>query len=132
MVAKQHSIKADSGGVDEYISECPKGIQGKLKEIRAAIKSVAPGATETMSYFDMPGYSYAGYDYNGMFAWFGLQKKSYVGLYLRPPTIENHQEELARYETTKAVVKFPLDEKIPVSLVKKLVRASLKVMKKAS
>jgi len=117
-----------SKDVDTYIAECPKNIQGKLREIRAAIKEVAPGATETTSYFQMPGYYYPGYDYNGMFAWFGLQK-SYISLLLRPPTIQTYERELAGYSKTKAAVHLPLDAKVPVPLVKKLVKASLKVMK---
>jgi uncharacterized protein YdhG (YjbR/CyaY superfamily) len=112
------------------IANCPKNIQSKLKELRKVIREVAPDATETTSYFQMPGYSYPSYDYNGMFVWFGLQK-SYIGLYLRP-TVENYKNELAGYATTKAIVRLPLDQKIPVPLVKKLVKASLKIMKDKS
>ncbi len=121
-------VTADSASVDTYIAKCPKNVQSKLKEIREAIKQVAPDASETTSYFEMPGYYYPGYDYNGMFAWFGLQK-SHISLMLRPPTIQNLRKELASYDTTKAVVHFPLDAKVPVPLVKKLVKASLKIMK---
>ena len=121
-------VTADSASVDTYIAKCPKNVQSKLEEIRAAIKQVAPDASETTSYFEMPGYYYPGYDYNGMFAWFGLQK-SHISLMLRPPTIQNFQKELAAYDTTKAAVHFPLEAKIPVPLVKKLVKASLKIMK---
>jgi len=73
-------MKSDSskliieGGVDEYIAGCPKNIQVKLKEIHSAIKEVAPGSTETVSYFQIPGYSYEGDNYNGMFAWFSYKK----------------------------------------------------------
>jgi uncharacterized protein YdhG (YjbR/CyaY superfamily) len=76
----------------------------------------------------MPGYYYPGYDYNGMFAWFGLQK-SYIRLLLRPPTIQTFEKELAGYVTTKAAVHFSLDEPVPLPLVKKMVETSLKIMK---
>lgn len=57
-----------TGGIPAYIAECPKEVQGKLKEVRAIIRSVVPGAVETLSYFGMPGYSCKGIDrYNGMF-----------------------------------------------------------------
>jgi uncharacterized protein YdhG (YjbR/CyaY superfamily) len=127
-VVKRIPHESGTSDVDAYIAECPRNIQDKLKEIRAAIKEVAPGATETTSYFHMPGYYYPGYDYNGMFAWFGLQK-SHISLLLRPPTIQTYEKELAGYSMTKAAVHFPLDKKVPVPLVKKLVKASLKVMK---
>ena len=128
-MVKRISRKSGSRDVDAYIAKCPKGIQSKLKEVRAAVRKAAPGATETMSYFEMPGYFYpGGYYYNGMFAWFALQKL-HIGLYLRPPTIQNHKKQLAGYVTTKSAVHFPLDEKIPAPLVRKLVKASVKIMK---
>jgi uncharacterized protein YdhG (YjbR/CyaY superfamily) len=117
--------------VDTYIANSAKEAQDKLRKIRAAIREVAPDATERTDYFQMPGYSYEGYDYNGMFAWFSF-KKPYVRLHVRPPVIEEHKKELVGYSTTKAIVSFPLDKDIPMALVKKLVKASLKVMKKNS
>jgi uncharacterized protein YdhG (YjbR/CyaY superfamily) len=105
--------------VDDYISAAPVEARGKLEEVRAAIREVAPTATESISY-KIPYY-----DYRGRLAWFGLQKR-HIGLYLRPPIIEEHKKELAGYETTKSAVRLPLDEVVPVSLVKKLVRARMK------
>ncbi len=128
---KSRSRSIESGGVDEYIAHCPKDVQGKLKKIRIAIRDVAPGSTETVSYFQMPGYSYEGYDYNGMFAWFSFKKPN-VRLHVRPPVIQDHKRELSGYTTTKAVVSFPADQEVPIALVKKLVKASLKAMKDKS
>lgn len=48
---------AESNSIDAYIAKCPKNVQSKLKELRAAIREAAPGAIETTSYFEMPGYS---------------------------------------------------------------------------
>ena len=118
----------ETNEIDAYIAKCPKNAQPKLKEVRRIIRSVAPDAKELISY-SMPGYSYEGYDYKGMFAWFAMQN-SYIGLYLRPPTIKNHKTELAGYKTTKSAVHIPLDKKIPMQLIKKLVKASLRIMKK--
>jgi uncharacterized protein YdhG (YjbR/CyaY superfamily) len=96
--------------------------------MRAAIQAVAPGATETASYFQMPGYCYDGYDYNGMFAWFSY-KKPHVRLHVRPPVLENNKTDIGGYKATKAIISFPADKEIPKALVKKLVKASIKVMK---
>jgi len=41
-------------------------------------------------------------------------------------------KELADYATTKAIVSFPMGKPIPMTLVKKLVKASLRVMKDKS
>ncbi len=99
-----------------------------MKAIRAAIREVAPGSTETVSYFHIPGYSYEGYDYSGMFVWFSYKKPA-ARLHLRPPVIEEHKRELAGYATTKAIVSFPAEKELPIALVKRLVKASLNAMK---
>jgi uncharacterized protein YdhG (YjbR/CyaY superfamily) len=131
-VARIRSRSIRPGGVDEYIAACPQAVRAKLKRVRAAIRLVAPGAVETVSYFQMPGYSYKGYDYNGMFAWFSFKEPN-VRLHVRPPAIQQQRKkDLAGYATTKALVIFPADEEIPVALVKKLVRASVKLMKDKS
>ncbi len=119
------------GGIDEYIADYPKDVQGKLELMRAAIQEIAPGSIETVSYFQIPGYSYEGYDYNGMFVWFSY-KKPYVRLHIRPPVIDDYKKELTGYRTTKSIVSFSSDKVIPVPLVKKLVKASIKVMKAKS
>jgi uncharacterized protein YdhG (YjbR/CyaY superfamily) len=102
-----------------------------LREIRVAIRKAAPGATERTDYFQWPGYSYEGYDYDGMFVWFSF-KKPHIRLHLRPPVIQNHKKELVGCATTKAIVSFPADRAISMALVTKLVKASLKVMKDKS
>lgn len=116
------------GGVDEYINASPQEVRPKLEDIREAIQSASPGSSETVSYFQMPGYYYEGYDYNGMFAWFSY-KKPFVRLHVRPPVLDDHSEEIGAYTSTKAIVSFPVDQPIPKALVKKLVKASVKVMK---
>jgi hypothetical protein len=89
---------------------------------------VAPGAVETTSSFDRPGFSSPGYDYNGLFAGFGFRNSSFL-LSLRPPTVQDHRAELQRSPTTKAIVRFPRDEEVLLALVKKLVTASLAIMR---
>jgi len=116
------------GGVDEYIQHCPEDVRPKLEEIRGVIQALAPDSIETVSYFQFPGYSYEGYDYNGMFAWFSY-KEPYIRLHVRPPVIKNHAEELKKYSSSTGIVKFPKNEEIPLATVKKLVETSLTVMK---
>jgi uncharacterized protein YdhG (YjbR/CyaY superfamily) len=127
-MVRRAADKSESGTVDEYIADCPEDVRGKLEEIRTAIREAAPGAVETTSYFGIPGYSYQGYDYNGMFVWFDF-RNSQINLRLRPPVLENHKKDLVGFVTTKSVVRFPSDEKIPILLVKRLVKASVRIMK---
>lgn len=105
--------------VDEYIASAPEEARGKLKEIRKIIKSVAPEAEEKLSY-GMPYYGY-----KGRLAYFAFAKK-HVGLYVMPPVVADHRKELEGYETATATVRFPLDEELPIPLIKKLVTAGLK------
>jgi uncharacterized protein YdhG (YjbR/CyaY superfamily) len=112
-------MKKAPKNVDAYIASAPKEVQGKLKELRAAIKETAPTAVERISY----GMPY--YHYKGRLAWFGLMK-THIGLYLRPPIIKAHKKELANYVTTQSAIHLPLDKKLPISLIKKLVKARMK------
>jgi uncharacterized protein YdhG (YjbR/CyaY superfamily) len=121
--------KRKSSGVDEYIARCPKEARGNLAKIRAAIRAAVPGAIERTDYFQWPGYSDPAIDYyDGMFAWFSF-KEPHIRLHVPPPVIQNHKKELAGYPTMKAVVSFPMDKPVPVTLVKKLVKAGRKAMK---
>jgi len=110
--------------VDEYIAQAPKEVQEKLKELRAVIRATAPGAEERISY----GMPY--YDYKGRLVYFQLWKK-HIGFYIPTPVVEEHQSELKGYETTKATIRFPLDEKLPLALIKKLVKARVKMNEEA-
>jgi|SRR5215472_7133738 len=104
--------------VDSYIATAEKEKQGKLNELRAIIRKTAPKATERISY----GMPY--YHYHGRLAYFSFWK-SHIGLYLPTPTIADHEPELASYETTKATVRFPLDQKLPAALIRKLIKSRM-------
>ncbi len=105
--------------VDAYIAAAPKEARSKLKEFRSVIRKTAPTAVERISY-RIPYYAY-----KGRLAYFALWK-SHIGLYLPTPIIEEHERELAAYETTSATVRLPLDKKLPVALIRKLVRTRMK------
>ena len=117
--------------VDAYIQKCPKNAQVRLGEVRNAIRGAAPDAVEGIRQFRIPSVAYPGYShgvYDGVFVWYGLQR-NHVGLYLRPPTISDHKRDLVGYVTTKSAVHLPLDRRVSAPLIKKLVKASIKVMK---
>jgi len=113
--------------VPAYIARAPAEARAQLEQLRATIRSVAPDATELVSY-RMPGYAYPGHSGGGVFVWFALYR-SHISLFLRSAAIADHHRELANYTTTKSAVHLPLSQKIPRALVRKLVRASLRHMK---
>lgn len=82
-----------------------------------------------MDYFDMPGYSLdLGYSYDGMFAWFSY-KKPCVRLHVRPPAIHDFADDVAGYRTTKSIISFSVSEKLPLGLIRKLIKRSIALMK---
>jgi uncharacterized protein YdhG (YjbR/CyaY superfamily) len=126
--AKGATTKRLPNNTAAYIAKCPKEARSGLAKVRAAIRTAAPGSTERTDYFNWPGYSYPGYDYDGMFAWFSF-KAPHIRVHVRPPVIQDHAKQLTAYPTSKAVVFFLPDKPIPLPLVKKLVKASVKAMK---
>lgn len=103
------------GLIDEYISGCPVELQERLLTLRAVIKETAPEAEEKISY-GMP--TFALYGNLVHFAAF----KNHIGFYPAPSGIENFQEELAKYKSSKGAIQFPLDEPIPYELVREIVK----------
>lgn len=110
--------------VDEYIANAPEALQDKLSLLRKTIKSVAPEALERISY-GMPYYGL-----NGRLAYFRYNKE-HIGLYVPPPVIEEHQKDLEKYGTSKATVRFPVTENLPIPLIKKLIKARVKINQKS-
>jgi uncharacterized protein YdhG (YjbR/CyaY superfamily) len=111
--------KRDFETVDEYIGAFPEEIQVKLRELRAVICSAAPGAVEQISY-QMPAFSL-----NGILVYVAAWK-SHISLYPAPIGVEEFQEDLSHYKTSKGTVQFPLDKPLPLDLVRRMVEYRLK------
>lgn len=109
-------MKTDQSGyqsIDEYIASFPDGVQAILQQIRTTIQQAAPEAEETISY-QMPTFKlhgnlvhFAGY-------------KQHIGLYPTPSGIEQFKEELANYKGAKGSVQFPLDQPMPLDLIRRV------------
>lgn len=106
--------------VDEYIQAAPEELKDRLSKIRVAIKEVAPTAIEKISY-GMPYYGYKGRLV--YFAYF----KHHIGVYITPPIVADFQSELKDYETHMATIRFPHKQKLPITLIKKLVKARMRL-----
>ena len=112
-------MKTKPKTVEAYLAAAPSAVRGKLRELRRVIQQAAPTAVERISY-GMPYYGY-----QGRLAYFRHWKK-HIGLYVPTPVIAEHKSALAAYETSGATVRFPLDKKLPVGLVRKLIKARMK------
>jgi uncharacterized protein YdhG (YjbR/CyaY superfamily) len=111
--------KAIASSIDQYISETPQEVQKKLRELRTVIKAEVPDAEERIAY-GMPTFSQ-----NGNLVHFAAFK-NHIGFFPTPSGIEHFKDELAKYKTSKGTVQFPLDEEIPMDLVREIVRFRLK------
>ena len=120
-------VRSGNPRVDAYIASSPSKSRAKLREVRRLIREVVPDAEEVFSY-GMPGYSYPGHPYKGMVAWF-LLRSSYIGLYVRPPTIQECRALLKGYVTTKSAVHIPIDTPLPKRLIQTLIRANARIVK---
>jgi uncharacterized protein YdhG (YjbR/CyaY superfamily) len=107
--------RSTANSIDEYIAQFPPETQRVLEELRALIKTSAPGATETISYaiptFDLNGrhlVHFAGY-------------AKHTGFYPAGSGIEAFKEELKPYKSGKGSVRFPLDQPLPTDLIRRIV-----------
>ena len=108
--------------VPAYIAAAPKGARGKLRQLRAILKSLVPKAEEKISY-GMMGYKYLGRPlvYFGAF-------KDHVGFYPASSTfLKRFAADLRGYGTGKGTVRFPHGKPLPVSLIRKLIRARIRM-----
>jgi uncharacterized protein YdhG (YjbR/CyaY superfamily) len=105
--------------IDEYIQSFPESVQEKLQMIRQTIHKAAPEAKEAISY-QMPTFKL-----NGNLVHFAAFKE-HIGFYPIPSGIEAFQEELSKYKTGKGSVQFPLNEPLPLDLVKRIVEFRVK------
>lgn len=107
--------KQEYKSIDEYISSFPEHIQEKLTELREAIREEAPEAQEKISY-QMPTFYL-----NGNLVHFAAYSK-HIGFYPTPSGIEAFKSELSKYKSAKGSVQFPMEEPLPIELIKKIVK----------
>ena len=105
--------------IDEYISMFPDDVQTILNQVRQTIREAAPEAGETINY-QMPTFTL-----NGNLV-HSAAFKTHIGFYPTPTGIEAFKEELAPYKGAKGSVQFPIDQPIPLSLIRRIVKYRVK------
>ncbi|MDU4698002.1 MAG: DUF1801 domain-containing protein [Paenibacillus sp.] len=101
--------------IDEYIIQFPPDIQDRLQQIRKLIQETAPTAIEKISY-QMPTFESDG----KILVHFAAFKK-HIGFYPTPSGTEEFTEELSAYKGGKGSVQFPLDQPLPLELIRRIV-----------
>ena len=107
-----------SAQVRRYMALQPAKHRAALRKIRATIRATAPKAIEHFSY-GIPGFRLS----ERPLVWYAAFKR-HVSLYPVTAAIRRAlAAEIAGYETSTGTVRLPLDEPLPVTLIRKIVKA---------
>lgn len=101
--------------VDDYIAAQPEVNQHLLQALRETILKAAPEAEEMISY-QMPAYKL-----HGVLVYFAGYK-NHIGFYPTGSGVSAFLSELTDYKTSKGAVQFPLTKKLPLALIRKMVK----------
>jgi uncharacterized protein YdhG (YjbR/CyaY superfamily) len=106
--------------VDAYLASLPADQRAALDKLRATIQVAAPEATEGISYamaaFKLNRRGLVCYAaFNDHYSLFPMSKQ----------VISDHASELGPRATGKGTIRFSYSERLPVTLVKKIVKARL-------
>ena len=107
----------------EYIAQAPKEFQAKLKEVRKIVKTTVPSSVESIAY-GMPAFSW-----NDKPLFYFAAMKGHLGLYPTSGPIATLKDELKDFSTSKGCVRVPWTEKVPKTLIVKLLKERIRQIK---
>lgn len=113
------SMKNVPANIDAYIASFPKDVQVVLQQIRHTVRAAAPQAQEAIKYA-MPAFLQDGHLV--LFAAF----TNHIGFYPAPTGEQAFEKDLSKYKTGKGSVQFPLDQPMPLDLIRKIVKYRIK------
>jgi uncharacterized protein YdhG (YjbR/CyaY superfamily) len=99
--------------VDEYIKVAPPKARGKLRELRALLKSTAPKAKETLKW-GSPVFEEA----RILFAYAAFS--THLNFMPTPSAMRPFKKELAKFTTGKGTIQLPYDKPLPKALIRKI------------
>src|SRR5436305_10225707 len=99
----------------EYINAAPKQARTMLREVRACIRSAAPGAKESLKW-GMPSFSY-----RRILVTFAAHK-NHIGFYPTPSAVKAFAADLRAFKTASGSIQFPIEKSLPLSLIAKITR----------
>ena len=103
--------------VSEYIATAPPKTRKPLRQLRAAIRSAAPGITERISY-RIPTF-----DLDGKYLLYIAGFKDHVSVYpVTAEMVKRYGKSIAPYRSGQGTLRFSLDKEVPAALVAKLAK----------
>ncbi len=104
--------------VDEYIELFPSEFQVKLTHMRSFILHEFPFLDEKISY-NMPAY------FKGKVVCYFAGYSKHIGFYPASEPILAFKEQLVSFKSSKGAIQFPLDEDLPLQLIKDIIQFRL-------
>ena len=106
--------------VHAYFAGLEPDRRARLQKLRDTIAAAAPGADEGITY-GMPGFLLDG---RGLVGYMGFERH-YSLFPMSPAVVDAHRDELGDLVTGKGTISFQYGQRLPVTLVKKVVKTRL-------
>lgn len=106
--------------IDEYLAAVSDEQRAALEKLRRTIKRAVPQAEECISY----GLAAFRLDGKPLVA-FGATANHCAFYLMSGSTVDDHRQELQKYDTSKGTIRFPANKPLPATLVRKLVQARI-------
>jgi len=111
-------MRAKVETIDEYLAALPAAQQKALEALRKTIHAAAPKAQETITY-RLPAFRLN----SKILVAFGATP-NHCALYpMSARTVEEFQDDLEDYDTSKGTIRFQPEAPLPAPLVRRLVKA---------
>jgi uncharacterized protein YdhG (YjbR/CyaY superfamily) len=118
--SSRKSAKGPGAEVQAYLASLPPDCRRRVREMRSAIRAVAPRAVEGKAY------GIIGYKLDGRPLVYCAGFKRHTSLFPMGAAVRSaYAAELEGYKTATGTIQFPLDKPLPTAFVKRLVKARL-------
>lgn len=111
--------------VDDYMGRLPEDARTTLEKLRKSIKAAIPQAEEFLSY-QIPTYRQNG----AILLAFGAAKNHCALYVMSKAVMDALKDELAPYDLAPTAIRFPINDALPATLVKKIIKARIEETEK--
>ena len=103
--------------VAKYVAGVPKQARAAFTKLRATIRSAVPRTASEIISYQIPAFKEG-----RVLIWFAAFS-NHCSLFPTNAVIEKFADQLQGFATSKGTVQFPLNKPLPVTLIKKMVKA---------
>ena len=118
--AANTKAKSHPATFEAYVRKLPRKHEAALRQIRLLIKHEVPAARDAISY-GIPSMTLGGKDFIGWAAW-----ENHVSIYPVPDGSEALRRDMRPYRFGRGTLRFALDRPLPIGLIRRIVKASVK------